>query len=100
MPVLACPRCHRANPPEARFCHYDGAELAALTASGGRNGDLGREFVFPTGQRCRTFDDLVKNCSEDWQVARDILRQGSLRQFLASIGRLDLASAADQAAAK
>ena len=100
MAPLPCPRCHRVNPPEARFCFYDGAELAGSGTGNGRTGEMGREFVFPTGQRCRTYDDLVKACSNDWQVARDILRQGGLRQFLAGLGRLDLASAADQAAAK
>jgi hypothetical protein len=99
MAPLPCPRCHRANPADAKFCYYDGVELAAASGNG-RDGAMGREFVFPTGQRCRTYDELVKACSDDWQIARDILRQGGLRQFLAGIGRLDLAAAADQAAAK
>jgi hypothetical protein len=99
MPPLLCPRCQRANPDEARFCFYDGAELRA-TGTVYRGGELGREFVFPSGRRCKTYDDLVRGCSEEWAAARDMLRQGGLRQFLAGIGRVDLAKEAERAAAE
>jgi hypothetical protein len=95
-----CPRCQRANPGEARFCHYDGAELRAVGGGAHRGGDLGQEFVFPTGRRCKTYDDLIRVCSEEWTVARDMLRKGGLRQFLAGVGRMDLAMAAQQATAQ
>ncbi len=63
-----------------------------------RGGELGREFLFPSGRRCKTFDDLVRGCSEEWLVARDMLRQGGLRQFFAGVGRMDLALLAEQSA--
>jgi hypothetical protein len=100
MPAVAapifCPRCQRANPDEAGFCYYDGISLrdgASATT------ELGRDFVFPSGRRCRSFDELVQGCSAEWNSARAMLRQGSLRQFLASVGRMDLASMADRMAA-
>lgn len=65
-----------------------------------RGGELGREFVFPSGRRCKTYDDLIRGCSEEWNSARKMLQQGGLRQFLAGIGRMDLALAADRAAAQ
>jgi hypothetical protein len=80
------------------FCHFDGAELRAVNGMA-RGADLGREFVFPSGRRCRTFDELASGCAEEWNAARNMLKQGSLRQFMAGIGRMDLALAADRAAA-
>src|SRR5215467_4467564 len=99
MPATApvfCPRCQRANPAEAAFCHYDGVGLRDGAAY---STELGRDFVFPSGRRCRSFDELVQGCSAEWNSARAMLRQGSLRQFLASVGRMDLASLADRMAA-
>jgi hypothetical protein len=100
MAVQLCPRCSRANPTEAQFCHFDGAELRTVPGSPYRGSELGREFVFPSGRRCRTYDDLIRGCSEEWSAARNMLKQGGLRQFLAGIGRMDLALAADRAAAQ
>lgn len=97
---LACPRCGRANPPEARFCYFDGVNLAGTGTGLVGSSDLGRDFLFPSGRRCRTFDQLLQACSEDWGSAKALFRQGTLRQFLASIGRADLAVAADRAAAQ
>ncbi len=96
--AVRCPRCPRANPNEAQFCYYDGAELRAAGGGAARGGDLGREFIFPSGRRCRTYDELVRGCTEEWPAARDMLRQGGLRAFLAGIGRMDLALVAQQAA--
>ena len=91
-----CPRCQRANPGEAGFCYFDGISLRdGATATT----ELGRDFVFPSGRRCRSFDELVQGCSAEWNSARAMLRQGSLRQFLASVGRMDLAAMADRLAA-
>lgn len=98
MAFQLCPRCRRANPGEATFCHHDGAELRAVVSVSARGGELGREFIFPTGRRCRTYDDLVRGCSEEWNAAREMLRQGGLRQFLAGVGRMDLARVAQDAA--
>lgn len=100
MVPLFCPRCQRANPPEAFYCHFDGTGLR--TGTDGKqvtNTALGREFVFPSGRRCRSFDELISACSLEWSSARSMLQQGGLRQFLASIGRMDLAHQADKAAA-
>lgn len=100
MVPLFCPRCQRANPPEALYCHFDGNGLR--TGTDGKavtNTTLGREFVFPSGRRCRTFDELITACSVEWSSARNMLQQGGLRQFLSSIGRMDLAQQADRAAA-
>jgi hypothetical protein len=97
--MLQCPRCHRANPNEALFCHFDGVELRR--AMGRDNGErdlrLPHEFVFPSGRCCRTYDDLVQGCQNEWEVARDLLSQGVFQQFLATGGRMDLAQAAQKA---
>ena len=97
MTMLVCPRCQRANPTEAAFCHFDGAELRR--ASGRGNGErdvrLPREFVFPSGRCCRTYDDLVQGCQIEWEVARDLLSQGVFQQFLATGGRMDMTPTMD-----
>lgn len=62
--------------------------------------ELGREFVLPSGRRCHSFDELVAACSDDWSAARQLLKSGGFKQFFASIGRMDLAVAADKAAAR
>jgi hypothetical protein len=90
--VQICSRCSKANPEPAVFCWFDGAVLrqeAALQAAA-----LPQEFVFPSGRRCRTFDELVQGCQYEWEDAREMLRDGQLTQFLARIGRHDLAHAA------
>lgn len=99
MPPIICPRCQRANPQDAAFCYYDGINLRGSATGLASTTNLGKEFVFPTGRRCRTFEELVLGCSEDWDAAKQLLRQGSLKQFFASTGRMDLAVAADRAAA-
>lgn len=100
MVPLFCPRCQRANPPEAQYCHFDGTGLRTGTdGKQATNTALGREFVFPSGRRCRSFDELISACSLEWSSARSMMQQGGLRQFLASIGRMDLAHQADKAAA-
>jgi hypothetical protein len=55
-------------------------------------------FVFASGRACRNFDELVLACEADWDGARDLLRRGYLESFLAAAGRMDLATAARQAA--
>jgi hypothetical protein len=91
-----CPRCHRSNPAAAAFCHFDGAALGTA-ASDGR---LPFEFVFPSGRRCRTYDELARGCQAEWDTARDLLQRGLFEQFLSNAGRLDLARAAQDAAAQ
>ncbi len=96
-----CPRCQRANPDVAVFCHFDGAELRPAYGAGRLDyHQLAREFVFPSGRRCRTYDDLVQGCQYEWEDARDLLRQGAFAQFLASVGRTDLAFAAQDTVRK
>src|SRR5438552_2041565 len=95
MPALQCPRCHRPNPDVAIFCHYDGIELRSGQAGGG-GGRLVQEFVFPSGKRCKTFDELAQACQEDWAGARDLLRKGTFVKYFSTVGRMDLASAAQE----
>jgi hypothetical protein len=101
--MLVCPRCRRANPDEAEFCYYDGAELRP---SDGRRapvtlpGQLTRPFVFPSGRRCHSFDEFAQACQSEWAAARDILRRGGFRAFLESVGRMDLARLAQEAMAQ
>src|SRR5439155_9923754 len=96
--MLECPRCHRANPNEAVFCYFDGAELRRVPGreNGNRDVSLPHPFVFPSGRSCRTYDDLVQACQAEWEVARDMLHQGVFQQFFATAGRMDLAQAAQQ----
>jgi hypothetical protein len=88
-----CPRCHRANPAQAAFCYHDGNMLRqgvdAVPA-----GQLSQEFVFPSGRRCQTYDDLVQGCYLEWEDARQLLHDGTFSGFLAGQGRADLARAA------
>ena len=99
--VLVCPRCQRVNPREASFCHHDGVVLRQGAGPGGVSAaQLPREFVFPSGRRCRSFDDLVVGCQYEWEDARDLLRRGELARYLAGIGRMDLARAAQEAQAQ
>lgn len=89
-----CPRCQRTNPEEAVFCYFDGVVLRQLP--GGQGNQLPHEFVFPSGRRCRTFDELVQGCQYEWEDARGMLGKGVFGSFLASIGRMDLARAAQE----
>jgi hypothetical protein len=82
------------------YCHHDGAEL--VPAHGGRAarlppGHLAHEFVFASGRRCVTYDDLVQACQDEWESARDLLQRGMFESFLASSGRADLVRMAREA---
>lgn len=93
-----CTTCSRTNPPEARYCFFDGALLAGHerdTASGQR---FPGPFVFPTGRTCRSFDELILGCLAEWTTAIELLTQGTLENFVAGLGRGDLATAAREAA--
>jgi hypothetical protein len=101
MPPLVCPRCHHTNPEVAVFCYFDGAELRPVHGAERQAfGRLGREFAFPSGRKCHTFDEFAKGCQDEWSAARELLRKGAFRQFFGSTGRLDLAKAAEEAAAQ
>jgi hypothetical protein len=97
--MLVCPRCHRSNPPEAVFCHHDGAELRPVHGEPSGHNRLPQDLVFPSGRRCRTYDELALACLEEWATARDLLERGVFQAFLANGGRLDLARVAEEAAA-
>ncbi len=96
MPHQLCSRCQRANPGEAVFCYFDGVPLGhagALAAAG----LLPQEFTFRSGRRCRSYDELLQGCYQEWDEARDLLRQGEFARFLTRAGRVDLARSAQEA---
>ena len=97
-----CSKCSHTNPPEAVYCYFDGVILGGHSANGGpvRAGSqpFPSQFVFPTGQSCRNFDQLAVACQQNWSSAVDLLKQGFLASFLGGIGRVDLALAAQEAA--
>jgi hypothetical protein len=97
MTIPVCPRCQRANPAGSVYCYFDGATLQP--GADGARARLAEEFVFPSGRRCRTFDELAQGCQEEWPAARDLLRQGGFQRFFSGIGRHDLARAAQEAQA-
>lgn len=97
-----CSKCSHANPPEAVYCYHDGVILGGHSANGGPvqagSHPFPSQFVFPTGQACRNFDQLAVACQQNWPAAVDLLRQGFLASFLGGIGRADLALSAQEAA--
>jgi hypothetical protein len=98
MPVQNCPRCRRANPELAIYCYFDGFELRAPTD--GVAYRMPTEFVFPSGRRCRTYDEFAQGCQEEWSAARDLLHQGMVGKFFGNCGRADLVRAAQDANAQ
>ena len=96
MAVSYCPRCQRANPEGSVFCYFDGIELRPGQGGAAAN-KLAQEFVFPSGRRTRTFEEFAVGCQDEWVPSRDLLRQGQFRTFFGSIGRADLAKAAQEA---
>lgn len=97
MPVQICPRCQHVNPESAAFCYFDGMLLRAQGDGAASAGQLAREFIFPSGRRCRTFDEFAQGCQEEWTAARDLLGQGVLQQYFGIVGRADLARVAQEA---
>jgi hypothetical protein len=57
-------------------------------------------FCFPDGQSCANFNQLVLACDERWNEAKNLLAQGLWQSYFSALGRLDLATAAQQAAAE
>jgi hypothetical protein len=55
-------------------------------------------FCFSDGQSCANFNQLALACDERWNEARRFLAEGVWQSFFTAMGRLDLASAAKQAA--
>ncbi len=97
-----CPRCSRANPADALFCFADGAALGASgqhrALADPARARFPRPFVFPSGQACHSFDELVLACFNDWKGACSLLKDNSFTAFLAGLGRADLARFAREAA--
>ena len=98
MPVSICPRCKQPNPDYAVYCHFDGVILQAQQSAAPLR--LPSDFVFPSGRRCRTFDELAQGCQEEWTAARDLLMRGMFAQFFRAANRADLVRAADDAKAQ
>jgi len=84
---LCCPRCRRTHPDHAVFCCFDGTPLKQGTPPAGQ---LAQEFVFASGLRCRSFDELAHACYADWETARALLGDGTFASFFAALGRADL----------
>ena len=100
-----CRDCSRVNPPEAAYCYFDGVQLNGrgdLPPDGSSisftNWVFPNPFVFPSGEMCRNFPQLARACRKNPQGANDLLSQGFLESFLGSLGRVDLALAAREAA--
>jgi hypothetical protein len=91
-----CSRCQRANPDGAVFCYFDGGVLEN-GAVGAVIRQLPQEFAFPSGRKCRTFEDLVQGCYTEWEDARELLRKGEFTRYLGRIGRADLSRVAQEA---
>src|SRR5262249_15324104 len=86
-------------PAQALFCYFDGAPLGDPSR---RHADPARQrfampFVFPSGRRCHSFDELALACLDNWNEAKTQLQHGVLAGFLAGLGRADLAQAAREA---
>src|SRR5262245_3525390 len=96
-----CRNCSRPNPPDAMYCYYDGFSLGSTIsvtrplASGTQ--PFTSPFVFPSGQKCRNFDELVRAAFDLWEEAQELLKDGTFAGFLGGLGRADLARLARQA---
>src|SRR5262245_53771293 len=93
-PVLSCPRCSRHNPAGALFCFHDGSPLGQAGAQAARLRRFAAPFDFPSGRACHSFDELALGCVVERPAALALLRDGTLADFLAGLGRADLAVAA------
>ena len=98
MPVSICPRCQHVNPEYAVYCHFDGVVLQAHQQAAAHR--LPSEFVFPSGRRCKTFDELAQGCQEEWTAARDLLMRGVFAKYFRACNRADLVRAAEDAKAQ
>ncbi len=98
MSVTICPRCKHVNPQYAIYCHYDGVVLQAHQEAAVHR--LPNEFIFPSGRRCKTFDELAQGCQEEWTAARDLLTRGVFAQYFRAARRADLVRAAEDAKAQ
>jgi len=96
-----CRQCSRINPADAAYCYHDGVPLGRHDGSGPIQAGaqtFPSQFVFPSGQVCKNFDQLALACHENWSAAVEMLKQGYLGAFFGGLGRADLAAAAIEAA--
>ncbi|MFM7151665.1 MAG: DUF5717 family protein [Gemmataceae bacterium] len=93
--VTSCPRCKRANPREAAYCYFDGHFLKPVDKASNHQG-FSREFVFPSGRRCRSYEELLEGIYYEWDDAKDLLKSGAFGQFLSAQGRADLARSSQE----
>ncbi len=84
-----CPRCQRANPPDSAYCHNDGVPLDTIHMGG--TDQFTREWRFPIGRGCRTVDEFVQGCLNNWGDARNALVRREFGQFFLDNNRPDLA---------
>src|ERR1700733_13407284 len=98
MPVSICPRCHHVSPAYASYCFFDGNALQAQQNAAAAR--LPSEFAFPSGRHCKTYDELVQGCQEEWGAARELLKQGVFASYFQSSNRADLVRAANDAKAQ
>jgi hypothetical protein len=87
--VQRCPRCQRANPADASFCHNDGVPLDTLHLAGSDR--FPREWRFPSGRACRDLDELSAGCLGEWAEARNALVRRDFVRFFHDNHRPDLA---------
>jgi len=87
--VQRCPRCQRANPADASFCHNDGVPLDTLHLNG--PDAFRREWRFPSGRAARTLDQFAQGCLAEWVEARNALVRREFTTFFQENGRPDLA---------
>lgn len=83
-----CPRCHRANPTDASFCHNDGVPLDTVHIPGPDH--FRREWRFPSGRTAPTLDQLVQGCLAEWMEARNALIRREFVAFFEENNRPDL----------
>jgi hypothetical protein len=95
--IQLCPRCKRANPSEAAYCHFDGHMLEPMLAPLPVPTRPPPEFAFPGGRRCRTLEEIAQGCLQEWEQARALLRRGDFIGYFKDIQREDLARLAKEA---
>src|SRR5262249_44202134 len=94
-----CPVCSKTNPATAFYCHFEGTPLP----KDGRPGPVQVAalpfpvpFYFSDGQACATFNQLALSCASHWEEACALLGDGIWASWFRTIGRLDLAAAANR----
>jgi hypothetical protein len=98
----SCRQCGRANPPDANYCYHDGANLLGTRGHGPQDLALApfpAPLHFPSGETCGNFDQLALGCLRQVGTTWTMMRDGTLAQFLAGMGRADLVNVIAEATA-